>query len=193
MTEEDNIPKYKHDCARCRFLGHHDNADLYYCPAEISGPTVIARFSDDGPNYQSGIYFAYGMNPLLTEARRRAVAQGLTSYDLVLAVRYRPPVLTQEDKAELQAAIEQSDVYKAVRACMDLDENERVQACKAYVMKRVQSQFPDPSAAPAEDVQFAMDDARKDLLHVFECARMLGMPSAPRQLAMSAFFANLEF
>ena len=48
-------PAYKHDCSRCQFLGQTIGGgkihDLYLHP----GPneTVIARFSDNGPDYYS--------------------------------------------------------------------------------------------------------------------------------------------
>jgi len=45
-------PHWKHDCTRCKFLGATIGGgrltDLYQC-----GYTLIARFSDDGPDYYS--------------------------------------------------------------------------------------------------------------------------------------------
>jgi hypothetical protein len=67
-------PLYRHDCDACQFLGRWNNQDLYYCDGE---PTVIARRSDDGPDYTSGLCFANGAVPSLTEAKRRAIAAGL--------------------------------------------------------------------------------------------------------------------
>ena len=62
MTEEEK-PKYKHDCDNCVFLGSHiendQYHDLYVCPIEDKKiSTVVARYSDYGPYYFSGIYFA---------------------------------------------------------------------------------------------------------------------------------------
>jgi hypothetical protein len=56
-------PKYDHDCDRCQFLGTFDGHDLYYCPG--GGPTIIARYSSDGPDYSSGMTF--GEKPLTHE------------------------------------------------------------------------------------------------------------------------------
>jgi hypothetical protein len=67
-------PRYLHDCECCRFVGFHKDADLYYCATE---PTVIARYSDEGSDYSSGLVFANGANEALTIARRRAVALDL--------------------------------------------------------------------------------------------------------------------
>lgn len=75
-------PRWVHDCPKCVFLGHYveDSAavDLYWCKQIIGGPTVIARYSDSGPDYSSGMVFAdNGSVPSLVEAKRRAVEKGL--------------------------------------------------------------------------------------------------------------------
>lgn len=48
-------PYYKHDCDQCVFLGidEENKEDLYYCPEQIGGGTIIARRSSDGPEYTS--------------------------------------------------------------------------------------------------------------------------------------------
>lgn len=50
-------PKYQHDCAACQFLGQSLRRgriyDLYICPSDIAGATVIARLGDEGPDYLS--------------------------------------------------------------------------------------------------------------------------------------------
>ena len=51
-------PEFEHDCDKCTFLGHWDGHDLYHCTAQITGPTVIARFSSFGPDYKSGVLFS---------------------------------------------------------------------------------------------------------------------------------------
>ena len=68
-------PKFKHDCDCCNFLGHHQEHDLYHCSQGGSIPTVIARWSDYGPDYSSGLSFARHI-PILGEASRRAVEMG---------------------------------------------------------------------------------------------------------------------
>lgn len=56
-------PRYEHDCERCRFLGTvaapnrgaDGVADLYVCVdvGQTMGPSVVVRYSDDGPDYSS--------------------------------------------------------------------------------------------------------------------------------------------
>ena len=48
-------PRYAHDCDTCIFLGQYKKYDLYYCAGE---PTVVCRYSDKGPDYNSGLAFA---------------------------------------------------------------------------------------------------------------------------------------
>lgn len=68
--------RYQHDCCKCKPLGEFGDADLYYCNAQlIGGETVIARYSDDGADYQSGLCLAEKI-PALGEAKRRAIAAG---------------------------------------------------------------------------------------------------------------------
>ena len=49
-----NTPRYRHDCDVCKFLGIFKDYDLYFCP-QGGEPTVIARYSSDGPDYLSGM------------------------------------------------------------------------------------------------------------------------------------------
>lgn len=76
-----STPTYTHDCDACLFLGtmtHKGSAhDLYFCPNGGPGPTVIARFGDEGHEYGSGLIFAeQGIEPYKT-ALDRAKEQGL--------------------------------------------------------------------------------------------------------------------
>lgn len=41
-------PQFKHDCDHCEFIGHYVGHDVYKCKN-----TIIARSSDDGPDYGS--------------------------------------------------------------------------------------------------------------------------------------------
>ena len=70
------LSRYKHDCDRCIYLGRWEEYDLYFCAYDLLGPTVIARFGSDGPDYASGLRVA-SMIPELAEARTRAIAAGL--------------------------------------------------------------------------------------------------------------------
>lgn len=47
-------PRYTHDCKACQFMGRWDEHDVWVCPKEPMGPSVIARQSDDPPDYASG-------------------------------------------------------------------------------------------------------------------------------------------
>lgn len=71
-------PIFEHDCPICTFLGHSDDGkkDLYFCPQTGTLPTVIARYSDHGPDYMSGIAFA-PFNPDINKAVRLAKERGL--------------------------------------------------------------------------------------------------------------------
>jgi len=48
-------PKYKHDCRVCVFLGRYKEFDLYYCTQGGKADTILARYSDEGPDYLSGM------------------------------------------------------------------------------------------------------------------------------------------
>ena len=69
-------PAFTHDCDCCKFLGTYKKHDLYFCAQGGVLPTLIARHSNDGPDYISGLSFA-AVSPLLGEAGKRAIAQGL--------------------------------------------------------------------------------------------------------------------
>lgn len=76
MKKKSNpFPRYKHDCSKCYFLGHHNEYDLYFCPEQVTGPTVIARYGIDG-DYCSGMSFAETIEPLGI-AKQRAIDCGL--------------------------------------------------------------------------------------------------------------------
>ena len=62
-------PKYIHDCEECIYLGTYNETDLYFCDAT---PTVISRYSDNGPDYKSGLIFA-DKDIELGEAKSRAI------------------------------------------------------------------------------------------------------------------------
>lgn len=70
-------PLFDHDCDHCMFLGTYNGyADLYWCMQMGNRPTLIARFSDDGPDYVSGIVFRR-TSPELAKAYVLALARGL--------------------------------------------------------------------------------------------------------------------
>lgn len=57
LNDPRNVPpaRHKHDCERCVYLGQHDEYDLYYCEQNAGSATLVARWSDDGPDYVSGL------------------------------------------------------------------------------------------------------------------------------------------
>jgi hypothetical protein len=73
----ENKPRYRHDCEDCKPLGQFEQYDLYFCEQGFNGQlnTVIARFSDRGADYISGLCFADQI-PAIGEAKKRAEAQG---------------------------------------------------------------------------------------------------------------------
>ena len=74
MHHKEEKPRYEHDCNTCVFLGQWKEYDLYYCSGE---PTVVARWSDEGGDYNSGIVFAErGLIPQLVVAYKRSIKRG---------------------------------------------------------------------------------------------------------------------
>ena len=49
--------RFTHDCSRCKFIGHFCGHDVYTCSDQIDspvlGPTILARYGNDGPDYAS--------------------------------------------------------------------------------------------------------------------------------------------
>jgi hypothetical protein len=72
---------FEHDCDRCDFLGSYRDSDgrdcdLYYADHGGTPDTVIARYSNEGSDYMSGMPFADGTVDSLTEAKCRAIDAG---------------------------------------------------------------------------------------------------------------------
>lgn len=66
--------RFKHDCDHCIALGEFGDFDLYIHPEQPI--TVIARRSDEGSDYVSGMELTE-FYPELAEAKRRAIDAGL--------------------------------------------------------------------------------------------------------------------
>jgi hypothetical protein len=86
-------PRFTHNCTACIFLGRFNGyrglSDLYVHPSgKPFSRSTIARWGDESCEYSSGMSFAYGLIPDLTEARVRAEAGGLLEYDLFEALNY---------------------------------------------------------------------------------------------------------
>lgn len=75
-------PNFDHDCDSCTFLGclHREGKtyDLYYC--KRGGPTVIARFGSEGPDYMSGLELARKLKRMGKEGEKSSC------YPLVIAL-----------------------------------------------------------------------------------------------------------
>ena len=46
------MPQFEHDCTACKFIATINEMDIYLCPGN-GDPSIIARFSSDGPDYAS--------------------------------------------------------------------------------------------------------------------------------------------
>ena len=47
-------PLYTHDCTRCVYLDKYKETDLYWCDQGGNMPTLINRYGNNGPEYESG-------------------------------------------------------------------------------------------------------------------------------------------
>jgi hypothetical protein len=77
-------PRYIHDCQKCQYLGRFNQFDLYVCMPKKGGRgSLIARFSNEGPEYSSvpifpgdDISHVLELIPEIGEAYKRASEQG---------------------------------------------------------------------------------------------------------------------
>ena len=44
---------FEHDCQNCKPLGEYEGFDLYYCPEQILGGSVLARYGNEAHEYAS--------------------------------------------------------------------------------------------------------------------------------------------
>lgn len=72
---EEEMPRYKHECKQCIFLGCKEQYDLYFCSVGVEGETVIARYGNKGYEYLSGM--AFSINEPLKTAKELAIERGL--------------------------------------------------------------------------------------------------------------------
>lgn len=47
-------PRYTHDCEICKFLGTHDEYDLYVCVDAQGSSSLVARYGDEPDEYTTG-------------------------------------------------------------------------------------------------------------------------------------------
>ena len=103
-----DTPHFVHDCDDCHYLGdtmvdvfNSDGVlvssrfvDLYFCASE---PTIIARYSDEGPDYGSGLEFgiinqrAYYRTALVRALKIPAFRDRIVSY----CIQYLPSYIKQ--------------------------------------------------------------------------------------------------
>jgi len=48
-----DYPKFKHDCDKCIFIQNTPNHDLYLCAQGGHLVTMVARWGEEGPDYDS--------------------------------------------------------------------------------------------------------------------------------------------
>lgn len=71
----DNTPQHQHDCTECTFLGTLESNDLYFCNQSFFGPTVIARYGNNGQDYISGLSFSEPFFDLATNQESKGVPE----------------------------------------------------------------------------------------------------------------------
>lgn len=50
-------PKFEHDCAQCKFLGHYYMHDMYYC--QRRSPRLLFRSGDESHEYETWPYLVH--------------------------------------------------------------------------------------------------------------------------------------
>lgn len=68
-------PRYVHDCDNCVFLGDHRGGDAYVCP-QGNHPTIVVRWSDEPPHYDSGQHILGYLDPDMATRARASVPGG---------------------------------------------------------------------------------------------------------------------
>ena len=79
----EGIVRYTHDCKLCVYLGQYGKYDMYFCEQRstsrygrtVRSPTLVARYSDYGPDYISGL--PPRVNGVLLIAEELAIRKGL--------------------------------------------------------------------------------------------------------------------
>jgi hypothetical protein len=117
---------YEHDCENCTLLGVVEIEgviyDLYHCSSRDGDPTLISRWSSDGPDYSSGACFGEralvnlvtGKEPVnkpLMVAFTLALANGLDVEERVFGNRVP---LTLADKVRQQSNVALNEKVKSI-------------------------------------------------------------------------------
>jgi len=62
-------PRFTHDCDRCTFIGRVGDRDIYTCDQGGAVNTVVARWGDEGQEYESGAVVLAGDLRIIHERR----------------------------------------------------------------------------------------------------------------------------
>lgn len=152
-THQQQTPYFNHDCKCCvflgRFHGYRGLADLY---VHTRGETtVLSRWGHDGPEYSSGLGFAYGQISDLTEARARAEGRGLLEYDLSMALHHATQGTPAYD--EMRARLPFSMEYQALLA-RERGDDERAEVLLRHLFALMHKASPD---TPVVDLLVRLD------------------------------------
>ena len=109
----DEQPQYTHIGRHAVFLGHFRNADLYVHLGRF--PEFVARSSSEASDERWGITEAYGADPLLTEARRRAEQRDLVQPNVREALRSITPASSEDVLFELKALLRANPYSKILQ------------------------------------------------------------------------------
>lgn len=77
-------PRYQHDCQNCRFMGSISKYDIWVCDHPTIGPSIIARYGNDGPQYASMCD-----HNRTTISKIKSEISGLTEAQVIVLAAYR--------------------------------------------------------------------------------------------------------
>ena len=186
MYDTTDTPRFRHDCSRCSFLGGFDAADLYLCKGSVE-TTVIARYSDEGSNYASGMSFSFGSNVHLTEARRRAQKAGMLEFPLREALAYASANSSNAMAEELREHLLRHPLADVLASMRD---------APASGTAALQRWLVDSANDPARDLTLGTLDERIDwqrtvASHAYDWARRLDLPRPGHREFILALYADM--
>ena len=186
QAADGTYPRFAHDCSACRYLGQFGESDLYFCKGSFES-SVIARRSSDGPDYSSGMPFAYGSIPALTEARRRAQKLDLCQYSIKEAVAYaNAERMDEATREELRVNLQASEMGKAVHA-LAMSAADGPQLVEAFLSREADAY---KAKFPERDMEELRGWARSHLHHAWEWSHRLGLPVMPQAQFIMALHAG---
>ena len=75
------MPRYEHDCTGCIYQGILDEYDVYYCPDQVGGPTMVYRWATDNEVDGYGLYISQSLTKISRDPR---VPRPLEQWELEL-------------------------------------------------------------------------------------------------------------